>query len=184
MFVDIVGFTKMAEHDVPEHVVKFLREFHGRMEKAVFDHHGTLDKFLGDGLMITFGTPSTSPDDAKNAIACAGAMQKSIQNWNDERQKSNRAPVQLSIGLHYGDVILGDIGSERRMEFAVLGDVVNVSSRLEAMTRDMGASIIASTAVIEAAGTNPASEIGFKPRGLQNIRGRDEQVSIWAVARS
>ncbi len=184
MFVDIVGFTKMAEHDVPEKVVKFLREFHARMERAVFDHKGTLDKFLGDGLMITFGTPTTSPDDAKNALECAAAMQESIKEWNELRARMGLSEVKLSIGLHCGDVILGDIGSERRMEFAVLGDVVNVSSRLEALTRTIGASIVASENVVEAAGEEIAKSAGFEFLGSQEIRGRDEPVTIWTVQRT
>jgi adenylate cyclase len=182
MFVDIVGFTKMAEHDAPERVVRFLREFHLRMEKEVFEFAGTLDKFLGDGLMITFGTPNETPDDAKNALNCAAAMQKSIDEWNEQRSAQGDTAVSLSIGLHCGSVILGDIGSQRRMEFAVLGDVVNVSSRLEAMTRDLNVRIVASAAVVDAASAKIASTLGFEARGMQQIRGRDEEVAIWAKA--
>ncbi len=183
MFVDIVGFTKMAEHDEPGRVVQFLREFHGRMETAVFDHKGTLDKFLGDGLMITFGTPTTTPDDAKNALQCAIAMQRTMDEWNAVRSEMGLAQVKLSIGIHCGDVVLGDIGSERRMEFAVLGDVVNVSSRLESLTREIGASIIASQHVVEAAGETLAVDAGYQLIGSKEIRGRDEPVTIWAVQR-
>lgn len=184
MFVDIVGFTKMAEHDAPDKVVKFLREFHGRMEKAVFDHHGTLDKFLGDGLMIIFGTPHTSPDDAKNALECAVAMQETIAEWNEMRSEKALSLVKLSIGLHYGEVVLGDIGSERRMEFAVLGDVVNVSSRLEALTRTVGASVVASEMVMAAAGEDAVQKAGFELIGSQEIRGREEPVTIWGIKRT
>ncbi len=182
MFVDIVGFTKMAEHDVPERVVRFLREFHLRMEKEVFEFGGTLDKFLGDGLMITFGTPKETPDDAKNAIKCAAAMQESINEWNAIRAAQGENPVLLSIGLHCGNVILGDIGSQRRMEFAVLGDVVNVSSRLEAMSRDLDVKIVASSSVVETAGAKVATALGFVERGKQQIRGRDEEVAIWTAS--
>ncbi len=183
MFVDIVGFTKMAEQDAPEKVVKFLREFHSRMETAVFDHQGTLDKFLGDGLMITFGTPNVSPDDAKNAVECALAMQESMAEWNAARAQRGLKPVQLSIGMHCGEVILGDIGSERRLEFAVLGDVVNVSSRLEALTRTVGASIVASDAVVQTAGLEFSKAAGFQHLGEQDIRGREEAVDIWGIHR-
>ena len=184
MFVDIVGFTKMAEQDAPDRVVKFLREFHSRMETAVFDHHGTLDKFLGDGLMITFGTPNTSPDDARNAVECAVAMQESMAEWNATRAEAGLKPVQLSIGMHYGEVILGDIGSERRLEFAVLGDVVNVSSRLEALTRTVGAAVVASDAVIQAAGKTHSEAAGFQHLGAQDIRGREEPVDVWGISRT
>ncbi|TNE35071.1 MAG: adenylate/guanylate cyclase domain-containing protein, partial [Alphaproteobacteria bacterium] len=127
LFADIVGFTRMAEGETPERIVEVLREFHARMEAAVFENKGTLDKFLGDGLMATFGTPETSPDDALNALRCAQAMHNHMRDWNYFRQKDGQAPIRLSVGVHYGTVVLGDIGSERRLEYAVLGDVVNVA---------------------------------------------------------
>ncbi|MBO6824893.1 MAG: adenylate/guanylate cyclase domain-containing protein, partial [Sneathiella sp.] len=125
MFVDIVGFTKMAEMENAEKTVMLLREFHALMEKAVFDNNGTLDKFLGDGLMITFGTPLPGEDDAANAIKCALQMTQSLETWNMKRQSHGEEPIKVGIGVHCGDAVLGDIGSERRLEFAVLGDVVN-----------------------------------------------------------
>lgn len=185
MFVDIVGFTKMAEQISPEQVVTVLREFHSRMETAVFDHSGTLDKFLGDGLMVTFGTPDSSPDDAKNAISCSLAMQKTMAEWNSLRAQQGLQPILLSVGLHYGDVILGDIGSERRLEYAVLGDVVNVSSRLETLSRKLNASIVVSEEVVQAAGGKKAvTNAGLKSVGLQQLRGREEPVAVWALERA
>jgi len=181
MFADIVGFTKMAEQETPEEVVSVLREFHKQMEKAVFDHNGTLDKFLGDGLMVSFGTPVTSIDDAHNALECAVSMQNRMLDWNQSRQKAGKKPIRLSIGLHYGDVILGDIGSERRLEYTVLGDAVNVSSRLEALTRVLGSSIVASDAVMIAAGKEAKVASSFEFLGPQTLRGREEPVDVWAV---
>ena len=141
LFADIVGFTKMAETETPERIVEVLREFHAQMEACVFENNGTLDKFLGDGLMATFGTPETTTEDAANALRCAAAMHQRMQEWNEERQKDGKQPIRLSVGIHYGTVVLGDIGSERRLEYAVLGDVVNVASRLEALTRTLNARV-------------------------------------------
>jgi len=135
LFADIVGFTSMAETMPPDEVIGLLRQFDAAMETAVFDHHGTLDKYLGDGVMATFGAPETGPRDALNALACAAAMHAAVEEWNDMRRADGRLPLALSVGIHYGDVVLGDVGSARRLEFAVLGDVVNVASRLEAATR-------------------------------------------------
>ena len=180
MFVDIVGFTKMAEMASAEDTVKLLREFHARMEKAVFDNQGTLDKFLGDGLMITFGTPVPGDEDAANAINCSLQMQKSMDSWNVERQRRGEKAVRVSIGVHCGDAVLGDIGSERRLEFAVLGDVVNVCARLESMTRQIGVPVIVSNAVVQAAGGEAfAKQAGFNHHGPVDVRGRDESVDIW-----
>ena len=107
------------------------------METEVFKHHGTLDKYLGDGLMATFGTPFTSDTDASNALACAKAMVDVVDNWNKERQRAGEEPIGASFGIHYGPATLGDIGANR-LEFAVLGNTVNVASRLENLTREVG----------------------------------------------
>ena len=186
MFVDIVGFTKFAESRMAGEIVGTLREFHARMEREVFDHHGTLDKFLGDGLMVTFGTPEPGPHDAGNALACAAAMVKSMEQWNQERARIGVEPIQVAIGLHHGHVVLGDIGSERRLEFAVLGDAVNVASRLEGMTRELGVQIAASGEVIEAAKREAAAGTEdvlsyFSATGARAVRGRGETVEVWTL---
>jgi adenylate cyclase len=180
LFADIVGFTKMAEEETPERIVAVLREFHSRMEACVFENGGTLDKFLGDGLMATFGTPETTPDDAKNALRCSQSMRNKMRDWNYDRQKDGKPSIRLSVGIHYGNVVMGDIGSERRLEYAVLGDVVNVASRLEALTRPQLAFTVISNEVVDAIGDEKmVVDLGFVKDGAQDIRGRDEEVIIW-----
>lgn len=186
VFADIVGFTAMAERQTPDQVVATLRRFHSRMERAVFDNNGTLDKFLGDGLMATFGTPEPGPQDAGNAVACARAMLASVAEWNGERATAGEAPITVSIGAHYGEVVVGDIGSERRLEFAVLGDVVNVASRLEALTRELDTQVVLSDALAQAVrgeGNSDAESLldGFQDIERQALRGRDEPISIWRL---
>ena len=186
MFADIVGFTRMAEHGNPEKVVALLREFHRRLEAAVFDNHGTLDKFLGDGIMATFGSPVTGPNDATNAMQCARDMIASLNEWNIERKQTHEAPIILSIGIHYGEVILGDIGSERRLEFAALGDTVNVAARLEELTRTMGTQILISNELViadrecEAHNDNQFID-SFAKAGGTVLRGRDNEISLWKM---
>ena len=184
MFTDIVGFTRMTEQQSPDDVVAMLREFHGLMESAVFNNHGTLDKFLGDGIMATFGTPDPSPDDAANALKCAREMMASIDQWNRERHDDGRDPIRLSIGIHSGEVVLGDIGSERRLEFATLGDTVNVASRLEALTRDLDVRLIVSEGFVYALGAATDDQgqdllTDFQSGGAHSLRGRDDPVKIW-----
>ncbi|MFK5978311.1 MAG: adenylate/guanylate cyclase domain-containing protein [Rhizobiaceae bacterium] len=186
LFADIVGFTRMAELGSPEKVVAMLREYHQRLEKAVFDNHGTLDKFLGDGVMATFGSPTVGPDDAANAIQCARDMVTAIDKWNITRKNNGEDPVILSVGIHYGEVILGDIGSERRLEFATLGDTVNVASRLEALTRDLGTQVVISNAVVEAQEATSSDKganllLGFHQDGKQSVKGRDTEIAIWKL---
>lgn len=164
-----------------------LRDFHAHMEGAVFDHHGTLHKFLGDGIMATFGTPEPGPDDAANALACARDMLARMDRWNEKRLAENKETVPLSIGLHYGNVVLGDIGSERLLEFAVIGDAVNVASRLEELTRDLGTRLIVSDALMEAI---PSSDTAAREdlagtlalRQQVALRGRDNPITVWTAA--
>ncbi len=184
LFADIVGFTRRSERESPERIVALLRAFHARLEQAVFEHDGTLDKYLGDGIMATFGTPEAGPDDACNALAAAHAMLASIDAWNRERAGPGRDPVRLSIGIHYGEVVLGDIGSERRLEFAVLGDVVNVASRLEELTRSLESPLVVSDAAVRAARSRPAAApalVGLWPAEAQRLRGRDQPVAVWRL---
>ncbi len=177
LFADIVGFTHLAEEESPQETIALLRDFHSRLEDCVFSHGGTLDKFLGDGLMATFGNPTVDPDDADNALNAARAMMASIGQWNAERIREGQASVQLSLGLHYGPVVIGNVGSERRLEWAVLGDTVNVASRLEGCSRSLGVTLVVSEALI-AALHDPAQAEGLRPAAPQQLRNRDEPVPV------
>ena len=185
LFVDIVGFTQVSAGRPPEEVIGLLRGFHGHMAEAVFAHEGTLDKFLGDGLMATFGTPHARADDASRALACARDMVGAIADWNGERAAAGETPVVIGIGAHFGPVVMGDIGDEHRLEFAVIGDTVNIASRLENLTRDLGVALIASDdliARVRAEGGADALHDGMNAQE-QTLRGRDGVMRIWALAR-
>ena len=182
LFADIVDFTAYADRRSPMEVIGTLRQFHERMEREVFRHAGTLDKYLGDGLMATFGTPFTGDSDAGNALRCAQAMIGSIAELNREREARNEPPIRLSIGLHYGQVVIGDIGLNR-LEYAVIGSAVNAASRLEALTREYGCAMVASDELVQRArGENGSSSDDFlhliqKP--ARTIRGLELPVGIW-----
>ena len=182
LFVDIIGFTAYADGKNPEEVIGTLREFHGLMEHQVFEHGGTLDKYLGDGLMATFGTPFSGLNDAWNGLKCAQAMIVTVAQLNREREAKGEPAIRASFGLHYGSVVLGDIGAHR-LEFAVIGSTVNAASRLEALTRQFGCALVASDALIVQA----RAEIGEAEGGLgqlvqhpaQSIRGIERPMGIW-----
>jgi adenylate cyclase len=186
LFADIVGFTRMCERASPEEVIGLLRAFHGRMANVVFDHRGTLDKYIGDGVMATFGTPRAGPHDASAALACGRAMIASVAAWNTERAHRRAPPVRVAIGIHYGEVVLGDTGDEHRLEFAVVGDTVNVASRLERLARPLEAGLVVSQALIDAAQQEQALEAakivaGLEERVPQKIRGRDAPLAVWTL---
>jgi len=176
LFADLVGFTAMSERLAPERAIALLREVHHRMAEAVFAHDGTLDKYIGDAVMATFGAPRQGTHDAARALACARELVAQIEALNTARRAQGEAPPAVGIGLHYGSVITGDVGDERRLEFTVIGDTVNVASRIERLTRDLGLTILASDALIRAAGGAPAD---FRDLGAHRLPGRDATVRLW-----
>jgi adenylate cyclase len=187
LFVDIIGFTRFADDRSPAEVIETLRAFHGRMEQAVFEHGGTLDKFLGDGLMATFGTPFPGVCDATNALRCAQAMIAALQDINRSRQAAGQPPIEAGIGLHYGPVVLGDIGMNR-LEFAVIGGTVNLASRLEALTRQAGCLLVASDAIVQQARAEVGTAIDYVTPleflEAQAIRGIAREVPVWVQRRA
>jgi len=187
LFVDLVGFTRWSADRSPSDVIDVLREFHRMVAGTVFEHGGTLDKYLGDGAMATFGTPRVAADDARRALLCARTLVTRIAAWGDQRHRDGEMPLRVGVGLHFGAVVLGDIGDERQLEFAVIGDTVNVASRLQELTRSLGTPLVASAAVVAAAarapGFEPALLEGMMERGDEAIRGRDQGVRIWTQCR-
>lgn len=188
LFIDIVNFTGFSADRDPYEVIKVLRQFHSRMEREVFRHGGTLDKYLGDGLMATFGTPVTSGRDAANALDCARGMIAVIDRWNLDRRRLHEPEIRAGIGLHYGTAVLGDIGNDR-LEFAVIGTAVNVASRLEALTRPLAARLAISdrlrARVLEETDGSAAAPGGTLD-GLvrledQTVRGIEDKMTLWAL---
>lgn len=184
MFVDIIGFTSYAADRHPQEVIETLRQFHGRMEAEVFRHGGTLDKYLGDGLMVTFGTPVAGENDASNALSCARAMLAAVEEMNVARRKIGEPDVEVSIGLHYGPVVLGDIGANR-LEFAVIGNTVNIASRLEGLTRSLKVRLIVSddakAQVLREDGDVGPALAGLVRQDGARVKGFDRSLTIWTL---
>lgn len=184
LFIDIVGFTEFAAARRPEEVIETLREFHGLLEKEVFSHGGTLDKYLGDGMMVTFGTPEPTEHDAQNALACVRAMMDVLDEWNTDRIARGQPPLRVGFGAHYGPAVLADIGANR-LEFAVVGNTVNIASRLEALTRGLNARLVISdnmrNEVLQEGGDKCLD--GLLRFDDQDIRGVEEKLTVWAFER-
>ncbi|MEM7523275.1 MAG: adenylate/guanylate cyclase domain-containing protein [Pseudomonadota bacterium] len=178
LFTDIVGFSALAERLGPQASLSLLRETHALVERAVFAHHGAIDKFIGDGVMATFGAYRPSPDAAANAVACTRAILVGVDDLNAGRRATGAPEIALSVGLHYGAVVAGDVGSARRMEFAVIGDAVNIASRLEAMTRELGVAAAISEETMAAAGWPDA----YRKLGAYPARGLSNPVMVWTMA--
>jgi PAS domain S-box-containing protein len=185
VFTDLVGFTRLAAQESPERTMALLRDLHGRLTNIVFAHEGTLEKFLGDGMMATFGTPDRSPRDACNALECAIDMVHAMAVWNEERTAAGEAPLAVGIGAHFGPVTLGDIGTDQRVEYAVVGDTVNIASRLEAMTRRLGTPVVVSRALVDAVRREPNAPLhhldAFAASEAQAISGHDQTIEVFAL---
>jgi adenylate cyclase len=150
LFADLAGFTHMCETLSPPQVMDLLRRFRGRMEHAVFANGGTLDKYIGDAVMATFGTPHPGRRDASNTVRCAIAMVEALEHWNEERAAQGQPRLRLGVGADYGPCMVGDIGGEARLEFTVIGDTVNVASRLEELSRTLASDVVISDTLAEA----------------------------------
>jgi adenylate cyclase len=175
LFADIRGFTSIAEHAAPEKIVGLLNRYFSAMTDIIFAHGGTLDKYLGDGLMALFGAPTATPEDASNALNTAVAMQRRILGINVELRDEGLKEIGVGIGLHTGEVIVGYIGSERRSEYTAIGDTVNTASRLESNAR--GGEILLSDATAKAA----HSRYKLQPRDPITVKNREQPVVLWEV---
>lgn len=156
LFVDIMGFTKLCENATADEEIELLRDYHDRLGKSVFDNSGTLDKYIGDGLMATFGTPTPSAHDPANALNCAFEMIAALDKWNAERDLSGKEPVRVGVGLDWGSVVAGDIVNERQLEYGVIGDNVNVASRIEHLTGELNTQLVVSDDLVQAIKQNDA----------------------------
>jgi adenylate cyclase len=135
LFADIRGFTAFAENQKPEKVVGILNQYFSAMSEIIFDNHGTLDKYIGDGLMALFGAPTATADDAENAVKAAVAMQRRAAELQVEFDAEGFSDFAIGVGLHTGEATIGFIGSEKRSEYTAIGDTVNLAARLESQAR-------------------------------------------------
>ncbi len=187
LFLDIVGFTRMAEHLPPEAVVTMLRQFHDRMTSEIFACGGTVEKYIGDAIFAVFGLPNAGVDDAANALRCAEGMLAALDAWNKERAEAGESSVAIGIGLNYGPAVVGDVGSAHGLSFTVIGDTVNTASRLQGLTRSLDTPLVVGDALVEAIAAGSSAEAALLERlqdqGNQELRGRSEPVRIWTRRR-
>lgn len=175
LFADIRGFTALSEKENPEKVVGLLNKYFSAMSEIIFAYGGTLDKYIGDGLMAMFGAPNASPEDSKNALKTAVAMQKRLNVLNGELSADGFGRVEIGIGLHTGIATIGYIGSEQRSEYTAIGDTVNLASRLEQNARG-GQILISDATAAECEGL-----VTLIPQEPLTVRNRLQPVTLFEV---
>lgn len=168
LVADLRDFTAMSGDLSGEQVVAMLRQYHERMVDVIFAHEGTLDKFIGDGILAYFGAPLDQPDHPRRAVACGLDMLAALDRLNDER--APKPPLRIGIAVHTGSVVMGDIGTTRRLEFTIIGDAVNIASRMDGLTKHHGVPLLASPTTRDRAGDGFMWEV----MPAVEVRGRKE----------
>lgn len=177
MFCDIRDFTTLTEKLSPSEVVAFLSQYHTRMVEVIFRFGGTIDKFIGDAIMVTFGTPDPNDDDAVRSVRAGLEMNTALDDLNVDRERIGLPEIRHGIGIHFGPVIAGNIGTNDRLEYTVIGDTVNVASRIQDTCKIVGEAFLISDAVKMC--LPPDIQIRALPE--QRVKGRQAPVKIHAV---
>jgi adenylate cyclase len=181
LFSDIRSFTALSAGKPSKHVLKWLNRYFAAMDEVISQEGGFLNKFIGDGLMVLFGVPLSrgAEDDASAAVRCALAMLERVEQLNaDPQPDAGWPPVKIGVGIHSGPVTCGNVGSAHRLEYSVIGETVNLASRLESMTKELGTPIVISADTEEA-----IRGCGYRLRnlGAHKVRGLEEPISLYAV---
>jgi adenylate cyclase len=177
LFADIRDFTKLSERLSPERVVEVLNEYFDKMVDIVFKHHGTLDKFIGDGIMVIFGAPVDDPYQEEHAVRAALEMQLAISELRTKWSLQDGVDLRIGIGINSGNAIVGNIGSAKRMDYTAIGDTVNLASRLETATKEYGVDILISDYTYQGVrGMFPAKRVGEVA-----LKGRNDSVLAYTL---
>ena len=177
LFADVRGFTSLSEKLAPEDVFSLLNDYFDKMIDEICKNHGMLNKFMGDGLMAVFGALDEDPYQEENAIKAALGMRNVLEGMRERFQAERQIDLKIGIGINTGIALVGNIGSNQRMEFTAFGDTVNLGSRLESATKELGTDIIVSEYTYVAART----KFEFRSLGPISIRGRENPVTAYAV---
>jgi adenylate cyclase len=176
-FSDIRSFTTISESMQPEEVVELVNGYMTRMVRIIFAHGGVVDKYVGDAIMAVYGTPQSFGDDALRAVSAALRMRAELVRFNESRAAQGKSTISIGMGMNTGDVVAGNIGSPERMEYTVLGDNVNLASRMESQTKEYQTDILVSTSTY----LEIKDWIECVPRGTTKVKGKNEEVEIYEV---
>lgn len=182
LLVDIVGFTGLSEAMQPERVVALLRSFYRRIAGIVFDLDGTIEHFAGDSILAVFGAHDDGSNSASRALECGRRIKAEIGRWSAKREAARREPIRIGISAHYGLAVLGDIGTADSMSFTVIGDTVNVASRVQGLCRSLKRRFLVTSELVEQVrlehdGAMP-SGVDLQEAGTHHLRGRTKPITV------
>ncbi|HUJ13612.1 MAG TPA: adenylate/guanylate cyclase domain-containing protein [Thermoanaerobaculia bacterium] len=176
LFADISGFTTVAETKSPEEVAEFLSHFFSSAVESIFAYGGTLDKFIGDAVMAFFGAPLPQDDHADRAVLAGLMLQRLVSEWNEEREKKDLPPVRVRVGINSGPAVVGNVGTEKRVDYTVLGTSVNIASRLESGVAKPGQVVISQNTLERVIGS-----FNTEPLGEFALKGLQQKMPVFAV---
>ncbi len=172
---DLRGFTRLTEDLPPEDVLRLLNSYLGAMADVIMSHHGMVDEFVGDAILAIFGAPLARPDDARRAVACAVGMQAAIAGLNRQNEAAGLPALEMGIAVHTGEVIVGNIGSERRTKYGVVGSAVNHAGRIESFT--IGGQVLISEAALRGAG----DDVQVASRLVVDAKGTRDPIVVYEL---
>jgi adenylate cyclase len=175
LFSDIRSFTTLSEQLGARETVSMLNEYFSEMIDVIFEHGGILDKYIGDAIMALFGTPFKTDRDVDNAVTVANQMILSLGKLNRARQKQGKIPIRIGVGISTGEVVTGNIGSPKRMDYTVIGDSVNIASRLEGANKFYGTQVLLS----EFTASRLRQPGRLREIDLIRVKGKNKPVAIY-----
>ena len=177
LFTDLRGFTTLSERMAPEQMAARLTEYFDAMTSAIFVRRGMVNDFIGDAILAVFGAPLDDPEHARHAILSALAMSETLGKLNERWSSEGLPPLRMGVGIHTGEVFAGNVGRAGKVKYAVVGDTVNLASRVEGLNKEMGTTMLVTEATYRAAGL----DLEVKDRGLVSVKGREEPVRVYEV---
>jgi class 3 adenylate cyclase len=177
MFADIRDFTRISEKQDPVVVIEVLNGYFGEMSRIIRAHHGHVTRIMGDGIMSVFGALEQNPWHALDAVEAAVDMKQALDHYNEGLRTRRFPGLRFGIGIHCGTVVAGVVGSEELLEFTVMGDVVNVASRIEGLTRQFDSDILITNEVRDRIGD------GFRLMEMRpaHLKGKSNYIATWAL---
>lgn len=181
LFMDIEKFTSLSETLHATQVVSLLNSLFSDLHKPIVKNSGVVNKYIGDSMMVLFGVPEKTSDHRQKAVLASLQMLSALKQWNETSDHPNQLPIRIGIGIHTGNVVAGNIGARDRMEYTVIGDVVNVAARIESHTRKLQSALLISEEVYKGLSEELLESVAFKKTENIQVKGRSQTLTLYSL---